>query len=540
MREGRLDTEAESLRAPNGSVLGAITNVTTSAGEYSFKVRGWACAVGNPNSIDVHLYVGGPAASGVFVKAARADRPSAPALRSSCKTSSRAYGFELALTARESEFLLGQRVFVHGISGTDAPNALLTSSGRETLGDARQNTATMFADFGKPTPLAASAAGHLEGWSATLPADADFPTRSGFTVARNFGGTPAFEANVERGLRLGYTMVIRLDDFVYKSVFVPNGGYPYSHPNEWADYVQSRINRFGNSVIFDVWNEPNLAMFWGTGTQQDYFKAYQGVHAQLEAKFGRGNFGLTGPSTHVWNEAYLTAFLDFCAEKNLTVPYLNWHELLHLDFASITEHLKTARAIVARPKYAKLGVKAIGIYETFYTEAAGDNLATFAALEAGNADGGAANSCWNGDCSVQSFSGLLTLGDRKKRSSWFVWDEYGRGQGSRVRSSTGDAKLPILGSRGTGPAATVLLGSAYSGRKSARIELRNVGALPFLAQSKRVRIRVSSVENSGNAAASDGFAHRLELSAPIVDGAVVLPSVQLRGQEVYRLEIRAL
>jgi hypothetical protein len=113
-------------------VVGYVDGVVKENGN-AFLV-GWACARGLAQSIQVHLYRGGPAGGGgSFVGVASADRQSGTGIAKACGSSGSAHRFRipLALSLRKSH--AGEPLFVHGISPTGAANALLAGSGEHTI-----------------------------------------------------------------------------------------------------------------------------------------------------------------------------------------------------------------------------------------------------------------------------------------------------------------------------------------------------------------------------------------------------------------------
>lgn len=106
----------------DGVVIGSIDGV---AGD---NIVGWACMRGHNTPIDVHLYVGGGAGTGFFVRAARADHPSDAGVTAACGDGGGAHRF--AIPAGDLREVFGdQKVHVHGISAIGGDNRQLNQSG---------------------------------------------------------------------------------------------------------------------------------------------------------------------------------------------------------------------------------------------------------------------------------------------------------------------------------------------------------------------------------------------------------------------------
>lgn len=95
-------------------------------------VSGWACVKGKKESINVHLYAGGPAGKGKIIKSTLSNRPSEVGVARACKTSSRAYRFKTTLTPSEYLKSQGKKIFIHAINKWGR-NELLRNSGKFTV-----------------------------------------------------------------------------------------------------------------------------------------------------------------------------------------------------------------------------------------------------------------------------------------------------------------------------------------------------------------------------------------------------------------------
>lgn len=121
-----------SLGRPGSpAVRGYVDRVTPSDREVV--VAGWACDAYQQRSIDVHLYAGGPAGTGRFVKAITANLPNEAAVSSACGTSGINHRFEFHLTTAEWRQIQHQRLYVHGLS-TQIGGAHLLLGGSGELG----------------------------------------------------------------------------------------------------------------------------------------------------------------------------------------------------------------------------------------------------------------------------------------------------------------------------------------------------------------------------------------------------------------------
>ncbi|MGA8278320.1 MAG: hypothetical protein WB784_09005 [Rhodanobacteraceae bacterium] len=97
---------------------------------------------------------------------------------------------------------------------------------------------------------------------------------------------------------------------------------------QWDDLIGSLVrhwvDRYGLDEVrewyFEVWNEPNLSMFW-TGSQADYFELYRHTATTLKAIDARLRVG--GPATA--NNEWIADFVSFCTREKLPYDFISTH-----------------------------------------------------------------------------------------------------------------------------------------------------------------------------------------------------------------------
>ena len=92
-------------------------------------ITGWACSTGLDQSIDVHLYAGGPAGVGVGVGSYHANKASESGISAVCGASGVNYRFEIPITQEMKRNHEGKKIYIHGISPVGRENYLLDQSG---------------------------------------------------------------------------------------------------------------------------------------------------------------------------------------------------------------------------------------------------------------------------------------------------------------------------------------------------------------------------------------------------------------------------
>lgn len=121
-------TVGRSTTPPGSSIVGNVDGVTTVPG-VGLRIRGWACSTYMNSSINVHLYLGGPAGSGTAIGAYTANLSSEPAVASACQASGTAYRFEIPVTSAMRQQYGDYSIYIHGISTVGASNLLINGSG---------------------------------------------------------------------------------------------------------------------------------------------------------------------------------------------------------------------------------------------------------------------------------------------------------------------------------------------------------------------------------------------------------------------------
>lgn len=112
--------------APIG-IIGRIDGITISGGQPL--VVGWACDHGQNKSINIHMYLGGPAGIGVYGGAHRAISHSEAAVSQQCGTSGVAHRFYFPLSNSIIKNHAGKKIYIHGLSVSGGKNFVLARSG---------------------------------------------------------------------------------------------------------------------------------------------------------------------------------------------------------------------------------------------------------------------------------------------------------------------------------------------------------------------------------------------------------------------------
>lgn len=111
--------------------------------------------------------------------------------------------------------------------------------------------------------------------------------------------------------------------FKYQANITPPKNY-----KQWAVLIESLVShcveRYGESEVeewlFEVWNEPNLKIFW-SGTQRDYFRLYR--YTAEAIKKVSASFKVGGPATA--KSEWIEEFVDFCERNDVPADFVSTH-----------------------------------------------------------------------------------------------------------------------------------------------------------------------------------------------------------------------
>ena len=115
--------------------------------------------------------------------------------------------------------------------------------------------------------------------------------------------------------------------FFWKGNVTPPKSY-----DSWTTLVKKTLNhlidRYGREEVVtwpvEVWNEPNLKVFWKDADMQEYFKLFDLTFAavkEVDPRFKIGGPAVCGGSDEVW----ISAFMDHVEEKGLAIDFVTRH-----------------------------------------------------------------------------------------------------------------------------------------------------------------------------------------------------------------------
>jgi hypothetical protein len=327
---------------------------------------------------------------------------------------------------------------VRGYEGADGPGHMkhfhalyywLTETSLPSLPASEQVMVDLSADR---DPATHCASGFLHAMSRARPDQAMVePLRP--HMFRMSAGSPEKEkgvfGNYERVKALGSVLQLVVSD----STGYGRGGWlPGDNGNwtQWEDVIERLVKDAraqGCTVQWDIWNEPNIEVFWPSDRDR-FFETWRVGVRKLRSL--EPHAVVVGPSLAWFDEKYLCDFLLYAKEHDVLPDVLSWHEMHGPErgYRSIPAHVDAMREFMA--------ANGIKIDRFSINEIIGPSLQTkpgtavwfFERLERAGIES-AAHACWDDEakgcsnCANQSLDGILTP-DGKPRSTWWAYKGY--------------------------------------------------------------------------------------------------------------------
>ncbi len=271
--------------------------------------------------------------------------------------------------------------------------------------------------------------------------------------------------------------------------------------NNWTDYdafltrLIADVRAAGITVQWDIWNEPNLSIFWNR-PQAQYFELWRRTHQRLRAEFP-GHL-LVGPScacVPTTNGAWWGQYLDFIRSTGTVPDIISWHSLPGDPVANVAAANTTlnARGIPHPRPYQ------INEYGSPSEQNPGDGSWYIARLERAGADGLRAN--WASTANLHNDLGNLLVrnsaGQHQPKGEWWVYRFYGS-QTGLISSVTPSPAYDAFATKATGVAKILVGGGGTTGNIA--VNLQRLDTTSGIVQNNRVRVVAQRIPYNGGAA----------------------------------------
>jgi len=307
-------------------------------------------------------------------------------------------------------------------------------------------------------------------------------------------------AQARRTIALGGKFVL-LDHDLWGADGAAISRYPGDNGN-WTDYdnflsrLFNDVRTAGITVEWDIWNEPNISIFWNR-PQSQYFELWRRTYQRIRATFPNqlivGPSCACVPSTSGW----WTQYLDYVRANNVVPDIVSWHALPGDPVANVATASTTldARGIPHSRPYQ------INEYAAANEQNPGDGSWYIARLERAGADGLRAN--WAGGSNLHNdLAGLLTRnasGQYQPKGEWWVYNFYGS-QTGQIVSVTPSGSYDAFATKASGSAMILVGGGRTTGNVA--VNLQRLDATSGVVQNNQVRVVVASIPYNGGGAVS--------------------------------------
>jgi hypothetical protein len=309
----------------------------------------------------------------------------------------------------------------------------------------------------------------------------------------------ATRAQLLRTRALGGEFILLPHD-VWGADGFPISRFPGDNGN-WSDYdafltrLINDVRATGAPVQWDIWNEPNITLFWNR-PQAQYFELWRRTYQRIRAEFP--NHLILGPAyagVPTTSASWWTQYLDFVRSTNTVPDVFTWHSLPGDPVANVAAANASldSRGIPHQRPYQ------INEYGAPNEQNPGDGAWYIARLERAGADGLRAN--WAGGANLHNdLANLLTrnsAGQYQPKGEWWAYRFYAT-QTGQIASVTPSVSYDAFATKDSGVAKVLVGGGSTTGNVA--VNLQRLDTTSGIVQNNQVRILVDRIPyNNGGA-----------------------------------------
>ena len=272
---------------------------------------------------------------------------------------------------------------------------------------------------------------------------------------------------------------------------------------DWTDYnafltrVFADVRATGVAVEWDIWNEPNLSIFWNR-SQAQYFelwrRTYQRLRAEMPGTLIVGPSLAGVPST---GAGWWTQYLDHVKANSALPDIISWHSLPGDPVANVAaaDTSLAARGIPHTRPYQ------INEYGAGDEQNPGDGAWYITRLERAGADGLRAN--WASGGNLHDDLGNLLLhnsaGQYQTKGEWWVYRFYA-GQAGTAVASTPSTGYDAYATKTDGSAKVLIGGGRTTGTLT--VNLQGLHTTSGIVTGNQVRVQVHRIPHNNGGAVS--------------------------------------
>jgi len=282
-------------------------------------------------------------------------------------------------------------------------------------------------------------------------------------------------------------------------------GYPISRfpgdNGDWTDYdnfltrLISDVRAAGITVEWDIWNEPNLSLFWNR-SQAQYFELWRRTYQRLRAEFP--SHLIVGPScacVPTTSGAWWGQYLDFVKANNVVPDIVSWHSLPGDPVANVNAANTTLNSRgIAHPNPYQ-----INEYASSSEQNPGDGSWYIARLERAGADGLRANWASAGNLHNDLANLLVrnSAGVHQPKGEWWAYRFYGS-QTGLISSVTPSTAYDAFATKDSGIAKILVGGGGTTGNIA--VNIQRLDTTSAIVENNQVRVLTQRIPyNNGGA-----------------------------------------
>src|SRR4051794_21334344 len=308
----------------------------------------------------------------------------------------------------------------------------------------------------------------------------------------------ATSAQAKRTIALGGKFIL-LDHDLWGADGASISRYPGDN-GDWTDYdnfltrLFNDIKAAGITVEFDIWNEPNITIFWNR-PQSQYFELWRRTYQRIRSTFP--NMLIVGPSfagvpsTGGW----WTQYLDYVKANNVVPDIISWHSLPGDPVTNVATANQTLDSRgIAHPRPYQ-----INEYAASNEQNPGDGSWYIARLERAGADGLRANWASGGNLH-NDLGNLLThnsSGQYQPKGEWWAYRFYGS-QTGQIASVPPSSNYDAFATKDTATAKILIGGGTTTGNIA--VNLQNLDSTSGIVQNNQVRVLTERIPYNGGGA----------------------------------------
>jgi hypothetical protein len=223
----------------------------------------------------------------------------------------------------------------------------------------------------------------------------------------------------------------------------------------------------GSDVRWELWNEPDLTIFW-KGTQSQWLemwkRGYQQIRAAIPGAVFEGPSVAGGPGS-----SWTSAFLDYVKTNNVVPNYVSWHEEGGGN-DPVSDSKTMDSALSTR------GIKVTGYdaneYGTSSEQTPGHSAWFIARLERANMDGLRGN--WGNGAALYETMAALATNTWQPNSQFWIYKRYADQTGLRTNVSAGSQVDAVAYQDASSAKSIIVVGDKGGATGSVNVVVKNI------------------------------------------------------------------